>query len=159
MHPNSSLLVAPDVADDVGDVLISFFLAGNDGRIFVVIIIFDGLVDLDIVLGLGNDSLHLAGILLGIGFLERNQLLGLHWLWRGLCRRHGSGARGFGATARRRNRSNRHDLAGIGRDHWILVQIVKLFARGWANAFGSEIGFGHVRNPGMSEKAVLHLAS
>ena len=35
---------------------------------------------------------------------------------------------------------------------------VKLLARGRANAFGSEIGFGHVRNPGMSEKAVVHLA-
>ena len=40
-------------------------------------IIFDGLVDLDIVLGLGNDSLYL----LGIGFLERHQLLGLYRLW------------------------------------------------------------------------------
>ena len=27
----SSLLVAPDVADDVGNVLVTFFLVGNDG--------------------------------------------------------------------------------------------------------------------------------
>src|SRR6516164_7242342 len=70
----SSLLVAADVANDVGDVLVTFFLVSNDGRIFIItIIIFDGLVDLDIVLGLGSASLHLAGILLGVGFLERHQ--------------------------------------------------------------------------------------
>src|SRR5262245_4167663 len=105
----SSLLVAPDVADDVGDVLVAFFLVGNDGRIFIVTIIFNGLVDLDIVLGLGNDTLHLAGILLGIGFLERHPLLGLHRLWRGFCCWHGSGARSTAAPTRRRNRSDRHD--------------------------------------------------
>ena len=55
---HSSLLVAPNVADDVRDILVAFFLVGNDGRIFIVtIIIFDGLVDLAVVLGLGNDSL------------------------------------------------------------------------------------------------------
>ena len=46
--PISSLLVAADVADDVGNVLVAFFLVGDEGRI-VVIIVFDGLVDLDIV--------------------------------------------------------------------------------------------------------------
>src|SRR5215471_21655591 len=141
----SSLLVAPDVADDVGNVLVTFFLVGNDGRIFIItIIIFDGLVD--IVLGLGNDSLHLAGILLGVGLLERYQLLGLHRLWRDFCFWHGSSAHGAAAITRRLNRSDRHDLAGIGRDHRILVQIVKLLARGRTNAFCSEFGFGHVRN-------------
>src|SRR5215472_18999936 len=112
----SSLLVALDVADDIGDVLVAFFLVSNDGRIFIITIIFDGLVDLDIVLGLGNDSLHLAGILLGIGFLERHQLLGLHPLWRGFCCWLGSGARGTAAPTRWRNgsdRHDRHDLAGI----------------------------------------------
>src|SRR5215467_2157056 len=69
----SSLLVAADVADDVGDILVTFFLVSNDCRIFIItIIIFDGLVDLDIVLELGSDSLHLAGILLSVGFLERH---------------------------------------------------------------------------------------
>src|SRR6516162_2437559 len=144
----SSLLVAADVADDVGDVLVTFFLVSNDGRIFIItIVIFDGLVDLDIVLGLGNASLHLAGILLGVGFLKRHQLLGLHRLWRGFCSWHRSGARGIAAPTRRRDSSDRHDLAGIGRDHRILVQIVKLLARSRANTFGSEFGFGHVRNP------------
>src|SRR3977135_351019 len=32
----SSLLVASDVADDVGDVLVAFFLVGNKGRIVLV---------------------------------------------------------------------------------------------------------------------------
>jgi hypothetical protein len=52
-----NVLVAADVADNVGDVLVTFFFVSNDGRNFIItIIIFDGLVDLDIVLGLGNDS-------------------------------------------------------------------------------------------------------
>ncbi len=46
--PISSLLVAADVADDVGDVLVAFFLIGDEGRI-VVVIVLDGLVDLDVV--------------------------------------------------------------------------------------------------------------
>jgi hypothetical protein len=44
----SSLLVAGNVADDVGDVLVAFFVVGDEGRI-VVIIAFDGLIDLDVV--------------------------------------------------------------------------------------------------------------
>src|SRR5258708_32301051 len=72
----SSLFVAADVADNVGDVLVAFFLIGDEGRI-IIIIAFDGLVDLDIVFRLANDGFHLAGILLGIGFLERHQLFGL----------------------------------------------------------------------------------
>jgi len=54
---------------------------------------------------------------------------------------------------------NRNDLAGIGRNHRILVQIIEFLARGRANAFGSKIGFGHVQNPGNVGKAELHLAS
>jgi len=46
------------------------------------------------------------------------------------------------------DRRNRHDLAGIGRDHGTLVQVVEFLTRRRANAFGSEIGFGHVWNPG-----------
>src|ERR1700716_675100 len=72
----SSLLVAADVADDVGDVLVAFFLVGDEGRI-VVIVVFDGLVYFDIVFRFGNDGLDFAGVLLGIGFLERHQLFGL----------------------------------------------------------------------------------
>src|SRR5450631_4456145 len=63
--PISSLLVAADVADDVGDVIVVFF---------------DGLVDLVVVFGLRNDRLDLAGILLGVVFLERHQLFSLHRL-------------------------------------------------------------------------------
>src|ERR1700757_1803842 len=72
---SSSLLIAADIADDVGHVLIALFLVGDEGRIVVVIVI-DRLVDLDIVLRFGNDGLDLAGVLLGIGFLERHQLFG-----------------------------------------------------------------------------------
>src|SRR5579872_3188940 len=46
---SSSLLIAADVADDVGDVLVTLFLIGNEGRI-VVVIVLKRLVDLDIVL-------------------------------------------------------------------------------------------------------------
>src|SRR5471032_1187509 len=68
--PISSLLVAGDVADDVGDVLVAFFLVGDEGGI-VVIVVFNGLVDLDVVFGLRNHGLDLAGVFLGVGFLER----------------------------------------------------------------------------------------
>src|SRR5258708_32243857 len=44
----SSLLVAADVADDVGDVLVAFFLVGDEGGI-IIVVVFDGLVDLDVV--------------------------------------------------------------------------------------------------------------
>src|SRR5882762_6367930 len=79
----SSLLVTADVADDVGYVLVAFFLVGDEGGI-VVIVVLDGLVDLDVVFGLWHDGLDLAGILLGIGFLERHQLFGLGGLRDGL---------------------------------------------------------------------------
>src|SRR6185437_16103639 len=46
--PISSLLVAADVADDVGHVLVAFFLVGDEGGI-VIVVVFDGLVDLDVV--------------------------------------------------------------------------------------------------------------
>ena len=49
----SSLFVAADVANDVGDVLVAFFLVGNEGRI-IIVIVFDGLVDLDVVFRFGN---------------------------------------------------------------------------------------------------------
>src|SRR5690349_3154222 len=74
--PISSLFVASDITDDVGNVLIAFFLVGNEGGI-VVVIAFDGLVDLDVVFRFGNHGLDLAGVLLGVGFLERDQLFGL----------------------------------------------------------------------------------
>src|ERR1700688_4713341 len=144
--PISSLLVAADVADDVGDVLVALFLIGDEGGI-VIVIVFDGLVDLDVVFRLGNDGLDLAGAFLGVGFLERHQLFSLNRLRR--CFGGGGGGRGAGAGGgvgpgpRRRNRRNRHDLAGVGRDHRVLVEIVEFLARRRANAFGSEIGFGH----------------
>src|ERR1700680_4222793 len=92
----SSLFVAADVADDIGDILVTFFLVGDEGGI-IVIVAFDGLVDLDIVFRFGNDGLSLAGVFLGVGFLERHQLLGLDRLWRGFgggSRRSSAGARG-----------------------------------------------------------------
>ena len=46
--PTSSLLVVGDVADDVGDIVVAFFLVGDEGRIIIVIIL-DRLVDLDVV--------------------------------------------------------------------------------------------------------------
>src|SRR5882724_11981647 len=55
----SSLFVAADVANDVGDVLVAFFLVGNEGRI-IIVIVFDGLVDLDVVFRFGNHGFDLA---------------------------------------------------------------------------------------------------
>src|SRR3984957_2413651 len=98
----SSLLVAADVADDIGDVLVALFFIGDEGGI-VIVVVFNGLVDLDVVFGLRNDGLDLAGVLFGIGFLERHQLFSLDWL-----------RRGVGAGPRRRDRRNRHDFAGVG---------------------------------------------
>src|SRR5260370_39742132 len=72
----SSLFVAADVANDIGDVLVAFLLVGDEGGI-IVIIVFDGFVDLDIVFRFGNDGLDLAGFLLGIGLFPRDQFLGL----------------------------------------------------------------------------------
>src|SRR3954453_2191507 len=142
----SSLLVAADVADDVGHVLVAFFLVGDEGGI-VVIVVFNGLVDVDVVLGLRHHGLDLAGILLGIGFLQRHQLFGLGGLRHGFrsgCGRGGTGTgRGVGASPGRRNWRDRHPLAGIGRDHRVLVEIIEFLASRRANAFGSEIGFGH----------------
>src|SRR3954447_24826391 len=153
--PISSLFVASDVADDVGDVLIAFFLVGNEGGI-VVVIAFDGLVDLDVVFRFGNHGLDLAGVLLGVGLLERDQLFGLGGLrliGSGGGRSGGRRACGIATGGPRwRNRRNRHDLASVGRDHRVLVQIVEFLTRRRANAFGSEIGFGHVWILGNSEK-------
>src|SRR3954454_12225709 len=105
--PISSIFVAADVTDDVSDVFIAFFLVGNEGRI-IIIVAFDGLVDLDVVFRFGNDGLDLAGILFGIGLFQRDQFLGL----RGF-RRIGGGCRGGGACGGiaaggpgRRNRRN-----------------------------------------------------
>src|ERR1700688_1335425 len=115
--PISSLLVAADVADDIGHVLVAFFLVGDEGRI-IIVVVFDGFVDLDIVFRFGNDCLDLAGVLLGVGFLERHQLFSLDGLRR--CFGGGGGSRGAGARSGvgagpgRRNRCDRHDLAGIG---------------------------------------------
>src|SRR5258706_10299217 len=113
----SSLLVAANVADDVGDVLVAFFLVGDEGGI-VIVIVFDGLVDLDVVFRLRNDGLDLAGVFLGVGFLERHQLFSLDRLWRrfgGSGCGCGTGARGgVGAGPRRRYGRNRHHLTSIG---------------------------------------------
>src|SRR6202142_994175 len=95
----SSLLVAADVADDVGDVLVAFFLIGDEGGI-VIVVVFNGLVDLDVVFRLRNDGLDLTGVLLGVGFLERHQLFSLDRLRGGFGRGSGgcgAGARGGGA--------------------------------------------------------------
>src|SRR5262249_39741761 len=120
----SSLFIVTDIADDVGDVLVTFLIVGNEGRIIVVIVL-DGLIDLDVVLGFRHPRLHLPGVLLGIGLRQRDHLFGLGGLRRGLRRRHGTGAGGLAAGgARRRNRGDRHDLAGIGRNHRVLVEVV-----------------------------------
>src|SRR5438445_11670651 len=77
----SSLFITHDVTNDVGDVLVALFVVGDEGRIIVVIVL-DGLVDLDIVFRFGHDGLDLAGVLLVIGLLERHRLFGLDRLRR-----------------------------------------------------------------------------
>ena len=73
--PISSLFVAADVANDVGNVLVTLFLVGNEGRI-VVVIVLNGIVDFDVVFRFGNHGLDLAGILFGVGLLQRALGLG-----------------------------------------------------------------------------------
>src|SRR5437868_5892943 len=73
---SSSLLVAADIADNVGDVFIAFLFVRDKGGV-VIVIVFDGLVDLDVVFRFRNDGFDLARILFGVGFLERHQLLSL----------------------------------------------------------------------------------
>src|SRR6185436_11656567 len=128
----SSLFVAADVANDVGDVLVAFFLVGNEGRI-VIVIVFDGLVDFDVVFRFGNHGLDLAGVLFGIGLFQRDQFLGL-----GGFRHISGGGRRSSRSTRRGiaaggpgwcDRRNRHDLARIGRDHGTLVQVVEFLTR------------------------------
>src|ERR1700685_2534255 len=89
----SSLLVTADVADDVGDVFIALFFIGDEGGI-VIVVVFNGLVDLDVVFRLRNDRLDLAGVLLGVGFLERHQLFSLGGLRRGFGGGSGGGCTG-----------------------------------------------------------------
>src|ERR1700761_1225535 len=149
--PISSLFVAAYVADNVGHVLVAFLIVGDEGRI-VIIIVLDGLVDFDIVFRFRDDGLHLAGVFLGIGFLERHQLFGFRRLRLGLGRHGRGGSSGATTGARWRYRRDRHDFAGIGGDDGALVEVVKFLARGRANAFGSEIGFGHGGILEMSEK-------
>ena len=65
------------------------------------------------------------------------------------CGGRGTGARGVAAShPGRRYGGDRHDLARVGRYHRRLIEVVKFLTRRRANAFGSEIGFGHVWNPG-----------
>src|SRR5713226_712535 len=77
----SSLLVAGNVADNVGHVLVAFFLIGDEGGI-VIVVVFNGFVDLDVVFRLLTYGLDLAGVFLGIGLLERHQLFSLDRLRR-----------------------------------------------------------------------------
>src|ERR1700712_761255 len=90
--PISSLFVAADVANDVGYVPVALFLVRNEGGV-VVVIVLDGLVDLDIVFRFGNHGLDLAAVLLGVGLFQRHQFLGLYGL-----RRVGGGSGGGGGT-------------------------------------------------------------
>src|SRR5258708_18925561 len=102
--PISSLFVAADVADDVGDVLVAFVLVGAEGRV-IIVIAFDGLVDFDVVFRFGSHGLDLAGVLFGVGLLERNQFLGLGGFRRisgRSCRGGGSARRGIATGSPRR---------------------------------------------------------
>src|SRR5882724_3584243 len=92
--PISSLFVVADVANDVGHVLVALFLVGDEGGI-VVVIVLDGLVDLDIFFRFGNHGLDLARVLLGVGLFQRHQFLGLG----GLRRVGGGGGGGSGARS------------------------------------------------------------
>src|SRR3977135_2495454 len=65
---------------------ISSLLVGDEGGI-VIVVVLDGLVDLDVVFRLRNDGLDLAGVLLGVGFLERHQLFSLDGLRSGFVHR------------------------------------------------------------------------
>src|SRR3984893_7677857 len=94
--PISSLLVAGNVANDVGDVLVAFFLVGDEGRI-IVIVVLEGLVGLDVVFRFRTPGVASPTVLLGGALFQRDQFLVLGGLRRGFGGRSG---RGSGAGCR-----------------------------------------------------------
>src|ERR1700722_5235836 len=153
----SFLLVLDVAANDVGDIGVFFFLLLDEGGIVESLIHLDLFFDI----GLGGLDRSFRPLRLGFGVFERDEF-GLLRLGRDdFLGRSGSGRAGCGHRrrlwARARGRQlHRHDLAGIGRDHGILVEIVE-FASGFGtDAFGAKFRFAHGGNPSIW---VLHLAS
>ncbi len=108
---------------------------------------------------------RLLALLLGLGVFERNKF-GIRGLWHdgfGLRyrrrRRPCDRCRRFRPRARWRRNDDRNDLAGIGRNHRRLAEIVELAAGFRTDALGAEISFRHSRVPRNVDKSVFHLAS
>src|SRR6516165_8929469 len=148
------LLVLDVAADNVGDVGVLFFLFFDEGRIVEALVHLDVLFDI----GLGGLDRTLGALCLGLGILERDELgllrrWGRDFLGGSICAR--CGGRLLGARARRRH-LNGNDLAGIGRDHRILVEVVEFASGIGADALGAKFRFGHGGVPSIWE---LHVAS
>src|ERR1700688_1692639 len=149
---SSGLLFLLDgFADDVGHIGIAFLLLLDEGGIV------EARIDLDLF-GLARRRAFrprgfLFGLLLRLGLLERDEFsVGRLWhdCFNFYHRRRpcdGYWRNGFGPRARRRRNDNWYDLAGIGRDHRRLTEIVELAAGVRTDALGAEISFRHGQVP------------
>src|ERR1039458_2716327 len=144
------LFLLDGLADDVGHIGIAFFLFLDEGGIV------EALIDLDLF-AFGSRCRafcrRLLALLFGLGVFERDEfgIRGLRHDHLGL--RHGRGARDrrrrrrLGPRARWRWNDDRYDLAGIGRNHRRLAEIVELAAGFRTDALGAEFSFRHGQVP------------
>src|SRR6185437_16771459 len=129
--------------DDEGKVGIAFFLFLNEGSVVGARLdfYFFNLARGTRALGGGR----LLALLLGLGVFERNEfgVRGLghdRFSFHHRCRRRPRDrCRRFCPRARWRRNDDRNDLAGIGRDHRRLAEIVELAAGFRTDALGAEI--------------------
>src|SRR5450759_1171110 len=128
------LFLLDGLADDVGHIGIAFFLFAFGGRCRAF-------------------RRRLLALLFGLGVFERDEfgIRGLRHDHLGL--RHGRGAcdrrrrRRLWPRARLRWNDDRYDLAGIGRNHRRLAEIVELAAGFRTDALGAEFSFRHGQVP------------
>src|SRR5665213_539053 len=135
------------LTDDVGHIGIAFFLFLDECGV-----VGTGL-DLDFLNLAGRTSRRLLALLLGLGILKRNEfgIGGLGYYRFRLRHRSRRGPRDrrcrFGPRARLRRHDARDYLAGIGRNHRRLAEIVELAAGFRTDALGAEFCFRHCQFP------------
>src|SRR5215472_2940348 len=129
-------------ADDVGYISVALFLLFDEGGIVQAFV-----ADLDFFffgrVGLGVGAGRLLALLLGLRILERYKIR-FGGLWHnalGLGR--WGRPRGSLLRSRARRRCYRDDFTGIGRNHWRLIEVVKLTTGIGTDTLGAEIGFSH----------------
>src|SRR3954469_4976216 len=149
-NPKSGFLfVFAAFADDVGDVVVAFFLLFDEGG-------FLGLLDLEIVVALDGFAVLLAGGF-SVGVLKRDKLdvgglrqfgfglLRLRGGGSGRCSGNASGSRGgcFGGAATRHGNNDLEHRAALWADDRIFAEIVEFGAATAAETLSAELGFCH----------------